>query len=375
MKYAIEISKIVEGAMKNDKNKVSNYSEQLIKKLNQDGENRFANKLTELLSKNASSSLTPLNNNFQNTPVDSESRYSMIEILYPEDFKDNLIVNERISNEIEMFKKNYIKSDELAMAGLEIANKLLLYGPPGSGKTKTAYYIAKSLNLPLVIGRLDSIISSYLGTTAKNIRTLFEFAESTPCVLLLDEFDAIAKARDDANELGELKRVVNSLLQNIDILDNNSIMIAATNHEQLLDPAIWRRFDYKVFIDYPGELEIKQMILTFTKDEKIKSKELEILAALFVGMSGSDIELVINKARRNSIINQCPFSYKIVIYELLEMQNSERNSYSSKERIRNSIVYLRSINPKIFTYNLISEILGTSKTTISNIIREENTNE
>jgi len=371
MKYAIEISKIIEGAMKNDKNKIINYADQFVKKLELDGEIRFSKKIDDIIKRNGTTSMMPMGTDFQNDPVDSESRFSMIEIFYPDDFIDDLIITGKVKEQIDMFSKNYKSSDALAQAGLDMANKLLLYGPPGSGKTKTAHHIAKSLNLPLVIGRLDSIISSYLGTTAKNIRTLFEFAESTPCVLLLDEFDAIAKARDDTNELGELKRVVNSLLQNIDILDNNSVLIAATNHEQLLDPAIWRRFDYKILIDYPGALEIGEMIRSFSGDEKISENEVKTLSALFIGKSGSDIELIIKRARRNAIINNKNFSYKLVVNEVLDASQIKEKSMDPKEITRKSVLLLRDVDTKIFTYGLISEILGVSKSTISNIIRED----
>lgn len=194
---------------------------------------------------------------------------------------------------------------------------------------------------------------------------------STPCVLLLDEFDAIAKARDDANELGELKRVVNSLLQNIDMLDNNSVMIAATNHEKLLDPAIWRRFDYKVLIEYPGPIEIEKMIASFTGNENISKKDIKVLTALFIGKSGSDIELIIKRARRNAIINNLNFNYKLVAKEVLDVRQVEGELMPPKEVMKNSVLFLRESDPKIFTYDLISEVLGVSKTTISNIIREE----
>src|SRR3712207_5844920 len=104
-------------------------------------------------------------------------------------------------------------------------------------------YISMETGLPLITARLDGMISSLLGSTAKNIRKIFDFASRQECILFLDEFDVIAKIRDDKNETGELKRVVNSLIQNIDVFSRDSIIIAATNHHELLDPAIWRRFN------------------------------------------------------------------------------------------------------------------------------------
>ena len=104
----------------------------------------------------------------------------------------------------------------------------------------------------MYVARLDGLISSFLGSTSKNIRALFDFAAKTPCVLFLDEFDAIAKLRGDSQELGELKRVVNSFIQNLDTLGSQSIVIAATNHQELLDSAIWRRFSYRLALDFPA---------------------------------------------------------------------------------------------------------------------------
>lgn len=113
-----------------------------------------------------------------------------------------------------------------------------MYSPPGCGKTSAARYLASELKLPLITAWHDTLISSLLGNTAKNIHHIFEYAKKQPCILFLDEFDAIAKARDDAHEMGELKRVVNSLLQNIDDFLQEGILIAATNHAKMLDTAV-----------------------------------------------------------------------------------------------------------------------------------------
>ena len=132
----------------------------------------------------------------------------------------------------------------LARHGIVPKSKLLFWGPPGCGKTLAAHYIAHELGLPVGLLRLSTVISSYLGDTASHLQRVFDFANKTPIVLLLDEVDAVGKNRDDRNDVGELKRVVNSLLQAIDLFSNaRSVMIAATNHQYLLDPALWRRFD------------------------------------------------------------------------------------------------------------------------------------
>ena len=249
MRYSIEIGKIIEGALKHDQVKVFNYTRQLVSKLEEDGETRAAAKFSRLLSIQTETTLTAMGNTKNlSVPVDTESRTTLADIVYPDNNNIDVVLSKRNAEKLDSFILSYENADKLNNLGIGVSNTLLLYGPPGCGKTKCAYLIAKSLNLPLVIARLDSLISSYLGTTAKNIRSLFEFVQKIPCVLFLDEFDAIAKARDDNNELGELKRVVNSLLQNVDSMSKDSLLLAATNHQQLLDSAVWRRFDYKLEI-------------------------------------------------------------------------------------------------------------------------------
>jgi AAA+ superfamily predicted ATPase len=151
-----------------------------------------------------------------------------------------------------------------------------MYGPPGTGKSRLARHIAQELGLDLYVARLDGLISSFLGSTAKNIRALFDFAAKTPCVLFLDEFDAIAKLRSDNQELGELKRVVNSFIQNLDTLGSQSIVVAATNHQELLDSAIWRRFSYRLALDFPIAELRRTMWTAFIGDLQFTEREIEL---------------------------------------------------------------------------------------------------
>ncbi len=379
MKYSIEIGKIIEGSLKHDQTKVINYTNQLISRLETDGEIRAVAKFKKLLLAQAEMSLSVMGSkpNSLSIPVDTESRTTLADVIYPDENNIEVILSKRNADKLDSFILSYKNADKLNDLGIGLSNTLLLYGPPGCGKTKCAYLIARQLNLPLVIARLDSIISSYLGTTAKNIRNLFEFAQKIPCVLLLDEFDAIAKARDDNNELGELKRVVNSLLQNVDSMSKDSLLLAATNHQQLLDSAVWRRFDYKLEIELPDKEAISKLIYLFIGHMgTLNEKDVVELSTLFYGLSGAEIEELITKSIRNAVIHNHSFDKRNIYEEYFVLQNIlPQNCNDTRRLLQIKAKYLRNCNEKIFSMQVIADVLGSSKTTIQKIVKEADIHE
>jgi hypothetical protein len=236
-------------------------------------------------------------------PVDSGSRLPLIdEEPWP---TTPVILNESVRTTVERFLHDIQNSKRLSEGGLLARFGLMLSGPPGTGKTLLAGHIAAQLRRPFYIARLDSLISARLGETAKNIRQIFEYAPAKGAVLLLDEIDAVAKMRDDRHELGELKRVVNTVIQGLDSLSEDAVIVGATNHPQLLDPAIWRRFPYRVDIGLPDMVTRSELWQHFLYEGKKQAfARAELLAIHSEGFSGADIENVALAARRLALLNE-----------------------------------------------------------------------
>lgn len=300
-----EILRIIEAGIKNDSNKVINYAYHLANSVEKSGDSKFAEKIRKVISENNTRVATL--DRLTSKPLDREGKMDMVDITIPYSNETPLFFDSIIEDEIETFIMTYLKKDELEARGIDCTNNLLLYGPPGTGKTSLAKYISFQTNLPLLTVRMDALISSLLGNTAKNIRKVFDYAASQKCVLFLDEFDVIAKLRNDKSEIGELKRVVNSLIQNIDNFSDDCILIAATNHADLLDTAIWRRFNKIIELEFPECQIRRQLIEEYSRilenDYMRDSKKVDILVSLTEFLSPAVIKNIINNAAKRTLLN------------------------------------------------------------------------
>lgn len=275
----------------------------------------------------------------------------------------------------EMFRQiiaEQEKAETLLMNGVLPSNRVLFCGPPGCGKTLTAKALAYELNLPIAYVRLDGLVSSYLGQTSTNIRKIFEFVKNKRIMLFLDEFDAIAKKRDDAHELGELKRVVTTLLQNFDSMPNNVFLVAATNHQHLLDPAIWRRFNYTIFMNIPTIDQRREMIVHNLNFYSLElDTEIDFLADLTECMNGSEIYEFLQflaRSRYLSGISANSLSREDIANAFFKQRTMASQNESEKYRI------LQDLNNKGMPMRTLEKISGIPKSTLSYQFRKEDKN-
>jgi len=243
------------------------------------------------------------------TEKGSEEMLKLARIVSPEDIKQNLkdlVLTKEQEEEIEKIAKAIQYRDYLKRIGLLEIGKLLFVGPPGTGKTSIARALSRKLGIPIVEVKLSQIADQYLGETAKNIDRVFELAKRlNPCILFIDEFDFVAKARA-TDEHAALKRAVNTLLKAIDeisLVEDGVLLIAATNHPAILDHAAWRRFDEIVDFNLPDKDVRKRILDIVLRDIEGKFDTGEI-AERTEGYSGSDLRLIVREAVLNGLITE-----------------------------------------------------------------------
>ncbi|MBP8170942.1 MAG: ATP-binding protein [Pseudomonas sp.] len=294
-------------------------------------------------------------------PIDPKSRNTLVEEL-PEPTSP-IFLNEDSKAAFDSFVSSVKNYELLYKHGLSGKMNLLMSGPPGTGKTLVAGHIAAALSMPLYVVRLDSLVSSLLGDTAKNIRSVFDFVPTRKGIIFLDEFDAIGKLRNDHHELGELKRVVNTLIQAIDSLDDQAVVIAATNHAELLDRAIWRRFPYRMNFEKPAEDLRAHLWNYFLLQDQGDQNLISALSKISDNLSGAEIESIALAARRYCVINESPLdTYKVAIDALTSSGHKVEQDKKQLCRQLNKIYNLSQAE--------ILSIIKISRQTLASYLKE-----
>ena len=288
-------------------------------------------------------------------PVDGDSRLPLVRMIETPTLEIEPVYDTRTWTAVRQVAREREQSERLAQAGVDPTRSVLFTGPPGVGKTLAAKWIARELGQPLAILDLSAVMSSFLGRTGSNVRAVLDFARDHNCILLLDELDAVAKRRDDTSEIGELKRLVTVLLQEIDEWPPSCLLLAATNHAKLLDPAVWRRFE--VVVEFPlPEPEVVAAVLREHLDLDLISPWPAVLSRALAGSSFSDAFQAASLARRVAALDGCSVETALerVLHDLVKSLNGAR---------RRQLAISLAID-RVVSQRRVSAITGVSRDTI-----------
>ena len=289
-------------------------------------------------------------------PVDQDTQQSLIRVFNDLDGLQGPLLPTAVMTQIQAVVRERLERQKLQEAGIAPTRSAMLVGPPGVGKTLSARWIAANVGKPLWVLDLTTVMSSLLGKTGSNLRAVFNHAKANEAVLLLDEIDAIAKRRSDDSDVGELKRLVAGILQEVDNWPDSGLLLAATNHPELVDPAMWRRFDLVLNFDPPTQQQIEEGIRRFLGPQaELFEPFVSMLAETYASQSLSDVERSINTLRRQVALNGDPAQASIdwAVAHVGKLDKQGRQSLA-----------LQLAKTTKLSHNRISEITGVARDTI-----------
>jgi SpoVK/Ycf46/Vps4 family AAA+-type ATPase len=290
-----QIKALIKSHFDKDGNRFKTIALQLAASEARNGHGNLANDIKKLIESGSKTLIRKIPN--------KKNLSDLMQWVEPETRLSQLVASDELKNRIERILKEYKQKSKLSKYGMTNRRKVLLAGPPGTGKTFTASIIANELDLPIYVILIDKIVTKYMGETAAKLRMVFDFIESNKGVYLFDEFDAIGTERARDNEVGEMRRVLNAFLQFLEQDQSNSFILAATNNIGLLDTALFRRFDDTLFYNLPSKEEafelIKNKLINFKYGFKIENISLDS----FVGLSHAEISLACEDAVKDMILS------------------------------------------------------------------------
>lgn len=290
-------------------------------------------------------------------PVDADSQMSLIRIFDDLAGLDAPLLRPELLTQVQRIIRERRERAKLAAHGVRPTRSAILVGPPGVGKTLSARWIASQIGKPLWVLDLTTVMSSLLGKTGNNLRMVFDHAKANEAVLLLDEIDSIAKRRSDESDVGELKRLVTAILQEVDAWPDTGLLLAATNHPELVDPALWRRFDAILAFDMSDPATIEIAVRRFLgADVQAFEPVVSLLAASLQGNSLSDVERAVTALRRNAVL-ECSEPTQAVV--AMAAQHVERLDKAA--RLGLAVELARA---KALSHNKIMELTGVARDTI-----------
>jgi len=268
------------------------------------GHNKLALNLEKSLEVAVNRKYKPQSPALTHLPFSKRDASALVQVIERDKLRHHMVLPSEVEKRFIRIEKEYAARLRLATFGLHARKRVLLYGPPGCGKSLGAERLAWATGLPLYKVRFDTLISSFFGETALNLGKVFEAAQKQPCALFLDECDTIARSRGEANDVGEVSRVVNMLLQLLEDYQGDGLVIAATNHYTSLDKAIYRRFDEAVEIPRPGIVEISRLLQTTLAALEVDSDvKFDTFAASLDGFSFSEVERIAQNAAKHCVMN------------------------------------------------------------------------
>jgi len=326
----------------------------------------LAQKLSEVLSQYTGNEAVLRWQKVGPPPADQDEGVSLVRIENVTDARAP-VFPPRVSDRVEQFVQERKDCRRLVSEGFAPPTSLLLKGAPGTGKTMLARWLARQLDLPLIVQDLATSVSSYLGKTGYNLRRSLDYARSSPCLLLLDEFDAIAKRRDDTTDVGELKRIVNVLLKELESWPLHSVLVAATNHPDLLDPAINRRFDVVLELPLPGNDERRQIMERASGrfSDVLPRRLVEACVTVTEGVSGSDLERLVEAAIRKHLVSESPLP------ETLVSELHRRNGHIDGGNVGALIRAVQKASGNTFKVRELAAMFGKSVSTVQHHLKRE----